>query len=149
MVSKKKRSIGYLPPMLKALQDNPQPQRGRRDKLVGKYYIGLVGAIGEIVANKDHYDLAIARKLQRRQEYSHLSVRQLRRDVAAVISDLIDEFRAYPRGYWNRLGINPPSEMTQKSQRQKAFEFLRSTAYPRSPWPRLEAFELLRRPHRN
>ena len=103
-------------------------RRGRPFKLVGPSYLQFLNAIREIHAKNRRCatNLSIARKLRQRPEYKHLSERQLRRDVADVISDLVDEFKGAPPGSWReRFGIDPPPAITEKSVRMKVFEWLR------------------------
>ncbi len=93
-----------------------------------RHFGKLLKAIAEVNSKNRKYatDSSIAGRLRQRPEYSHLSERQLRRDVSEAIKWVIDELKIVSPGRWAKIfGIKPPPAMTDAFRRKKAFEFLR------------------------
>lgn len=106
----------------------PSKRRGRTKKLTNQLLGSFFKAIAEVNSKNKHCasNSSIAGKLKGRPQYSHLSDRQLRRDVGEALAYIAETLKTVPPQHWERkFGISPPAAMTKKLLHEKVLEFLR------------------------
>jgi hypothetical protein len=103
-------------------------RKGRPYSQTAKEFGQFLKAIAEVnsanlrIVSND----GIARVLRTRPLYNRISQRQLRRKVAAAIDWEIQLLKFAPPEIWKKIfGLDPPQRITNKSLREKAFEYLR------------------------
>jgi hypothetical protein len=103
-------------------------RKGRPYSHTAKEFGQFLKAIAEINSANPRLvsNDGIARVLKTRPLYQRLSQRQLRRKVATAIDWETRLLKFAPHEIWKKVfGLDPPRRITNKSLREKAFEYLR------------------------
>jgi hypothetical protein len=139
MARKARKRASWTPNYTEALRPfldrQPIKRPGRPKKLVEQELGRLLKAIAVISSNNRKCNSAnhIAQVLKRGQvltqgydDYPHLSVTQLRRNVTEAMAWEVRMLKSIPLARWEELlGIEPPASLSPKLLRAKALEHLR------------------------